>query len=119
MKKNDVPIQNKYDYVYKISNKSQYRLTLIRIFSNLPLNSGAILKIVMHPVLANCPKDVSIKNNGTPHKNSMRRYGTKKAPKIKESGSFIQFYKTNISKYGIYRRQDFFKTLRGRQGHKL
>lgn len=50
--------------------------------NQLPLNSGAIRKMVKHPTLENCPKHVSIKNNGIPHNNSIERYGTKKAPSI-------------------------------------
>lgn len=38
----------------------------------------------MQPVLANWPKDISIKNNGIPHKNNIKRYGTKNAPKIQQ-----------------------------------
>lgn len=48
-----------------------------------PLNRGDILKIVIHPVLANCPSDISIKNNGIPQRNNINKYGIKKAPGTK------------------------------------
>lgn len=46
-----------------------------------PLNSGAMRKMVKHPKLENCPKHVSMKNNGIPHKNNINRYGKRNAPR--------------------------------------
>lgn len=43
---------------------------------------GLIRKSVIQPVLPNCPIDDSIKNNGMPQKNSINKYGTRKAPEI-------------------------------------
>lgn len=56
--------------------------THIQNLNQLPLNSGAIRKMVKHPTLENCPKQVSIKNSGIPHRNSINKYGTKNAPTI-------------------------------------
>lgn len=39
----------------------------------VPLKRGAIRKIVMHPVPANWPREVSIKKSGIPHENSMSK----------------------------------------------
>lgn len=46
----------------------------------IPLNSGDIRNMVKQPLLENWPKHASRKNNGIPHRNSMIRYGTRKAP---------------------------------------
>ena len=41
-------------------------------------------KIPIHPKLENCPIITSIKNNGMPHMNNIKRNGTKNAPEKKD-----------------------------------
>lgn len=45
----------------------------------LPLKSGHIWKTDIHPVLANWPNDISMKNKGIPHKTSIVKYGIRNA----------------------------------------
>lgn len=59
------------------------RVEVYLIIVYVPLNIGVILNIVMQPVLENCPKHVSIKNNGIPQKHNIKRYGMRNAPKSK------------------------------------
>lgn len=50
----------------------------------LPLNKGAKRNIPIQPKLENWPIQISIKNNGMPQKNNIKRYGTKNAPRNKK-----------------------------------
>lgn len=56
----------------------------------LPFKSGAIRKIVKHPVFENCPKHVSIKNNGIPQNVNINKYGKRKAPA--NNNFFLDFF---------------------------
>lgn len=71
----------------KFKNKRKYaqrtyvlKRKLIVWIECIPLNSGAIRNTVKAPVFENCPKHVSIKNNGIPQNVNINKYGNKNAP---------------------------------------
>ena len=61
-----------------------------------PLKRGLILNTAIGPRLANCPREASIINIGTPTTATMMRYGIRKAPIIggffKQSSSSNDFH---------------------------
>lgn len=63
--------------IFKLIVKYFYSQSSIKL---LPLNKGAKRNTPIHPKLENCPIIISIKNNGMPQKNNIKRYGIKNAP---------------------------------------
>lgn len=71
---------------------------------HIPLNIGASLHTPRPPIDVNCPREHSSKNNGTPAKIRVRKYGIRNAPK--KAKTEVNFSSVRVSFCTIYSRRE-------------
>lgn len=65
------PVDNGFKQYHRQKQKKMLKEFVCGLYA--PLNSGLILKMEIHPALANCPNVVSRYTSGIPHMKSVKK----------------------------------------------